>query len=195
MHFKQNYLYHIYNRSNRQVFMNRDNYLFFLKKIKSHIQPVCEILAWCLMPNHFHFMIYTTEQSALLINEKHRERTQQLSKSIGTLLSSYTQAFNKQYHLKGSLWAHNTEAIILNDIKDAYACTCFHYIHQNPVKARLAAKMEDWEFSSYIDYTGARNGKLINKELAYSLLNIDKEHFKEQSEIVLNEQQLKHIFA
>ena len=50
-----------------------------------------------------------------------------------------------------------------------YPQACFNYIHQNPVKAQLAVRPEDWEFSSYPDYCGARNGKLINKERATEL--------------------------
>ena len=60
MQFEPNHMYHIFNRGNnsQQIFFNRDNYLFFLKKIKLYIQPYADVLAWCLMPNHFHMMVY-----------------------------------------------------------------------------------------------------------------------------------------
>lgn len=48
-------------------------------------------------------------------------------------------------------------------IKD-YAVTAFHYIHQNPMQAKLVKKMETWEFSSFRDYTGFRNGDLCKKK-------------------------------
>jgi len=58
MDFDKGHLYHIYNQGNNQqmIFFNKENYLFFLKKIRIHVLPFADILAWCLMPNHFHLM-------------------------------------------------------------------------------------------------------------------------------------------
>jgi len=43
---------------------------------------------------------------------------------------------------------------------------CFNYIHQNPVTAGMVKNAGDWEYSSYIDYSGKRDGKLISRERA-----------------------------
>ena len=69
MNFESGNLYHIYNQGNnrQQLFFSRENYLFFLKKIKKHILPHADILAWCLMPNHFHLMIYVKD--VIIANE------------------------------------------------------------------------------------------------------------------------------
>lgn len=58
MKFQTGYIYHIYNQGNNRekIFLNRENYLFFLKKINEYVLPFSDILAWCLMPNHFHIM-------------------------------------------------------------------------------------------------------------------------------------------
>jgi putative transposase len=58
-----NHIYHIYNQiNNRQkIFFNRENYLYFLKKVKQHPLPYADILAWCLMPNHFHLLVAVRE--------------------------------------------------------------------------------------------------------------------------------------
>lgn len=63
MKFEKGYIYHIYNQGNnrQKIFFNRENYLFFLKKIKTHITPYADIMAWCLMPNHFHLMVLVNE--------------------------------------------------------------------------------------------------------------------------------------
>ena len=206
MHFEPNALYHIYNRSNETVFITRENYLFFLKKVRKLIAPVCNIFAYVLMPNHFHFLIQATENSCQDINEKHRQDTQILSKNIGTLLSSYTLAFNNQENRRGSLFSHHTGEKMLNDtfetssyrrkklMEEDYATTCFLYIHQNPVMAGLVSKLEEWEFSSFRDYAGFRNGTLIQKDLAFSFIQLDKEAFYEQSMQILDEEILKKLY-
>lgn len=51
-----------------------------------------------------------------------------------------------------------------------YALQCFHYIHENPVKASLVKVATDWPYSSARDYAGLRNGKLCNQELERQLL-------------------------
>ncbi|MDD4236020.1 MAG: hypothetical protein PHF99_08405, partial [Bacteroidales bacterium] len=60
MIIEKGYIYHIYNQGNnrRRIFLIRENYLFFLKKIETYILPYADILAYCLMPNHFHLMVY-----------------------------------------------------------------------------------------------------------------------------------------
>lgn len=54
------YFFHIYNRgiNGCKVFENDDNRFFFLKKAKQYLLPVAEVYAYCLMPNHFHFLLY-----------------------------------------------------------------------------------------------------------------------------------------
>lgn len=61
MRFYPENLYHIYNRGNNKqvVFIERKNYLFFLRKVRKELLGFCEIPAYCLMPTHFHFLVYT----------------------------------------------------------------------------------------------------------------------------------------
>jgi putative transposase len=60
MLFEEGHLYHIYNQGNnrQKIFFSRENYLFFLRKIREYMLPHADVLAWCLMPNHFHLMVY-----------------------------------------------------------------------------------------------------------------------------------------
>jgi len=179
MFFKEGCTYHIYNRSNEIVFHNRENYLFFLKKIRELILPYCNIVAYCLMPNHFHLILTIKPEGVTLINNEKLEEMQVLSRAIGTVLSSYTQALNKQQGRRGSLFAHKTKAKILNDAKDDYALNCFMYVHQNPILAKLVDKIENWEFSSFPDYIGKRNGTLVNQQLGLDIFQIDKSQIYE----------------
>ena len=110
------------------------------------------------------------------------------------MLRSYTRAINKQQNTSGSLFRKKTKAECLNSINgispvwfndtgitkinivDAnkqYPQVCFNYIHQNPVKAGLVSKQYQWEFSSFKDYAGMRNGTLINKKTAHEYVDIN----------------------
>lgn len=172
MNFKEDCTYHVYNRSNEILFYNRDNYLFFLRKIRDHLLPYADVLSYCLMPNHFHLILTVNAEGVKYSEKKKREDMQLLSQSLGTVLSSYTQALNRQIGRRGNLFAHKTKAKILNDAKDDYALNCFMYVHQNPKLAKLVERLEDWEFSSFLDYIGRRNGTLINKKLGLDIFQI-----------------------
>ena len=99
---------------------------------------------------------------------------QKLSFAIGNLTSSYSKAINKQQNRKGVLFAHKTKAKMLNEAKNDYLLSCFMYIHQNPYLAKLVDKIEDWEFSSFRDYAGLRDGKLPNMELGLEMVQISQ---------------------
>ena len=188
MIFEPGHLHHIYNQGNNGeiVFYTRANYLFFLKKIKQHISPFTDVISWCLMPTHFHLMVYVKNidenQNLLLQNNKSN-----LNKEIGIMLASYCRAINIQENRKGSLFRSGTKSKYITNInwltpsyfqtffgtqinveipEKEYPKLCFDYIHNNPVKAGLVDSAKDWEFSSYLDYYGGRKGKLVNKERA-----------------------------
>lgn len=59
MDFSPGHIYHVYNRGNNSqtIYFTRENYLFFLEKLRKYILPHADVLVWCLMPNHFHLMI------------------------------------------------------------------------------------------------------------------------------------------
>ena len=193
MLIEKGHIYHIYNQGNnrQKIFFNRENYFFFLGKMKEYILPYADIMAWCLMPNHFHWMVYVRETDIFRSRGATQSRTPTISdnisfnKSIGILLASYTRAINNQENITGSLFREKTKAecltafngitpsfyntefgTIMNitDPEKEYPQICFNYIHNNPVKAGLVKSAEDWEFSSFQDICGMRNGKLINRE-------------------------------
>ena len=109
------------------------------------------------------------------------------------LLSSYTQAINKQNNTTGSLFQQNTKAKQITKGSKLYDLLCFHYIHQNPMKAKLDEKMEDWAYSSFKDYCGLRKGTLCNQEMAFRLLELDKKKFYEDSYKIIGDDDIKNI--
>jgi len=187
MNYKEDCTYHIYNRSNEIVFYNRENYLFFIRKIRKHVLPYANILAYCLMPNHFHLILTIKPEGVVFLDHKNLEDMQVVSRAIGTTLSSYTQALNKQQGRRGSLFAHITKAKILNGAENDYALNCFMYVHQNPKLANLVDRIEDWEFSSFPDYIENRKGTLVNKLLGLEIFQIDKEQVYELTYLMMQD--------
>ena len=174
MEFYQNELYHIYNRGNnkQRIFYNDRNYVYFLEKVRKFMVPHCEILAYSLMPNHFHFYIYSDVRTICTKRIGNREKNV-LSEGIRNLLSSYTQAINNQNNTTGSLFQQNTKAKAIVKGSANYDLTCLHYIHQNPVAAKLVKRMEDWPYSSFRDYCGLNNETICNIALAVDLLGLN----------------------
>ncbi len=146
-----NKYFHLYNRSNNKeiVFKERKNYFYFLKKYRKYISQYVTTLSYCLMPTHFHFLIYVISNETDLIKN-----------NIGILLSSYTKAINKAYKRTGSLFQNHTKTKLITD--ESYLLTVTNYIHQNPLRLGLVKEIGDWEFSSYRDYIGQRSGTLID---------------------------------
>jgi REP element-mobilizing transposase RayT len=194
MEFYKNELYHIYNRGNNKqiIFFRSENYLYFLEKVKRFLLPYCDLLAYSLMPNHFHFLIYSDQRtiSTKLIGGKEKNL---LSEGIKNLLSSYTQGINKQNKSTGSLFQQNTKATAIVKGSANYDLICFHYIHQNPMMAKLVKRMEDWPYSSFSDYCGLRSETVCNKELAASLLDLNMKSFYEDSYKMLGLDEVKNI--
>lgn len=64
MKLLQESLYHIYNRGNNQqrIFLEEKNYDFFLRKAHNELEGQLDFLTYCLMPNHFHFLVYILAQ-------------------------------------------------------------------------------------------------------------------------------------
>ena len=192
MKFTENTIFHIYNQGNNRqpIFFKDENYLFFIKKMREHLLPYGDMLCYCLMPNHFHWLMYVRKLEAEIKPKGSAAQSlpvlRSLNDSIGIFLRSYTTAINNQEGRSGSLFRQTTNAkdgwedvavppshpnynkILQN--WELYGPTCFHYIHNNPVKAQLVKRPEDWPFSSAADFAGLRNGTLCNIELAKELL-------------------------
>ena len=125
---------------------------------------------------------------------------QELPYRIGVLLSSYSQAINKQNNTTGSLFQQKTKAkcITARDAQSGltgdYLVTCMHYIHQNPWKANLADRLEDWKYSSFREYIGMPGLLPCNKEILLSMTAYDTATFYADSYAVLDTEELEGIW-
>jgi putative transposase len=177
MKLVENEIFHVYNRGNQQqpIFFNKENYLFFLQKVRSHLCPICDILAYCLMPNHFHFLIRTNAKTVAPAAIPNRAiRMNAFSKEMGKLLSSYTRALQKQEGFTGSLFQQKTKAKQVSGrmINGAdYTITCLRYILHNPVAAKLVTHPVDWAFSNAAGIRGMMEDPICSIEVLMRILN------------------------
>ncbi len=145
-----NQYYHIYNHANgdENLFREEENYRFFLLQYHQHIDAIADTVAWCLMPNHFHLLVkIKNEKSLLQTFPKLKTLEKLLSKKFSNLFSSYTQAFNKLYQRRGSLFIKNFKRKQITSSQ--YLQILFLYIHLNPIKHGFTKEISEWQWSSY----------------------------------------------
>jgi REP element-mobilizing transposase RayT len=147
--------YHLYNRGhNRErIFFERENYLFFLQRLRQHLLPVLDVVAYCLMPTHYHLLVQIKTSEVSQTSE-----VSVVAKAMMRLSVSYTKAMNKRYDRVGALFQGAFQAKRVDS--DAYLAHLSRYIHLNPMLAGYGASPEEWEFSSYAEYLGLRHGSL-----------------------------------
>ena len=154
--FRSGHYYHIYNRGvNRQaIFFNDENWGYFMKRMRHYCtSELIEIIAYCLMPNHYHILAYLKDDS--------------LSAKIMQPLSvSYTKAVNRQQGRVGPLFQGAFRAKLVD--KTEYLLHLSRYLHLNPVLAGLVEDPAAWKFSSYRDYIGLRRGTLPQPNIVLS---------------------------
>ena len=191
MQFTSDNFYHIYNRGNDKqlIFLQERNYDYFLNKLKTEIRPLCSIIAYCLMPNHYHLLVYISDNDEALNVIQNQSL---LARKIGTMQSSYSQGINKQEKRTGSLFQQKSKAKILETTN--YARTCLHYIHQNPIRAGIVKKMEDWKYSSFNVYLH-NDESICNLKLTRELIDLtsDTERFYKESYEMIQENLLQRI--
>ena len=151
--------YHIFNRGNNRenLFPQKRNYPYFLKRYAQHILPVAETYAYCLLPNHFHLAIRTrseAEQEQYWETElqPYEERAKRFvlkepSDGFKNLFISYTKSINKAVERTGSLFEKPFNRILVSS--ERYLQTLIIYIHQNPQSHGLIDDFRDWRWSSF----------------------------------------------
>ncbi|NGP77413.1 hypothetical protein G3570_12265 [Balneolaceae bacterium YR4-1] len=166
-----NQIYHIWTHANgsENLFRSDINYRNFMDRFTRHIHPVGETFAYCLMPNHFHFMIRLRPKEEIfscLIGKK-RDAFQKglsnfLSQQFSNLLNGYTQSYNYQYKRKGSLFIPNFKRKLIDS--EAYFTRLIVYIHNNPVYHGFVSEPGEWCYSSYLAYRKNKMTKVSIKE-------------------------------
>ena len=163
--------YHIYNRGINSdiLFKDNDNYNYFLKLYDTHIDPIAETFAWCLMKNHFHFLIRIKEVEEIKTTIKI-----QPSQSFSNLFNAYTKAFNKKYNRHGALFERPFRRKWVN--YDTYFQNLIVYIHNNPVHHNICDHPLEYAWSSYLSCVVDKPTKLKRQEVIEKFNDV--ENFK-----------------
>ena len=149
------------------IFENEKDIKYYLKimnqtKEKNNI----EIIAYCVMNNHVHFLIKT-------------EQIKELSKFMHTLNTKYAIYYNKKYDRVGYVFRnrYKSEGIYNNN----HLYNCIHYIYNNPVKAGICLKPEEYAYSNFKE----NKLNLIEEETEYKFLDVEEEQLSNK-EIIKN---------
>lgn len=160
--FQPNMPYHIYNRGNRKsdIFIDDRDYKRFIKRLKEYKEDYdINLLCFCLLPNHFHFLLKAPNESSI-------------TSFMLRLCTSYAKYFNIKHDLVGRLFQERFRAKLVDT--DEYLLHLSRYIHLNPISADLAVltslrttpgverekireKLKQYPWSSYSEYLKMQN--------------------------------------
>lgn len=164
-------IYHVFNRANARDYMFDDeaSYERFLMCCKKHIYPVAEILAYCLIPNHFHLLVCVRSESDILEHidqlNKHESLRQKRStkrngrtlfernakkfiiQSFSNCFNAYAKYFNIRSQRRGALFLKSFNRKKVDQL--FYLRELYFYIHINPLKHKLRRNIDNWKYSSY----------------------------------------------
>jgi len=153
-------IYHVVSRGNnkQKIFLDDDDrqqYYMVLAQAKKNSD--FSLYAYCFMDNHIHLMI--------------KEGLENISDAMRRIGSSYVYRFNQKHERLGYLFQDRYKSEPVHD--DSYFITVLRYIHNNPVKAGLVDKAEDYAWSSYSDYLSDRG--ITDCQLALNMFSPNKE--------------------
>ncbi|MCL5994750.1 MAG: transposase, partial [Chloroflexi bacterium] len=150
--FRAGCYYHLYNRgvNKERIFFDNENFAFFLRQMRHYFNDAVDVVAYCLMPNHYHLLAYL--------------HTDDLVSVMQPFVMSFAKAINKRYERVGPLFQGRFASKLIDC--DDYLLHLSRYIHLNPVVSGLAGKAEEWEYSSYPEYIGLRGGTLPSLSIA-----------------------------
>ena len=163
--------YHIFNRGNNKenLFIENENYFYFLQLLKEHLVPISKIYAYCLMKNHFHLVLKIKSKSHI---EKHCN-IDKIYQPFSNLFNAYTKAINKKYDREGSLFRVRFKRERITS--EEYLKNVIVYTHLNPVKHGFTNDYGNYKYSSYQTILSEKTTALSRKKVLK--LFEDKENY------------------
>ena len=152
-------IYHIMLRGiNQQViFEDNEDYIKFVEILQKYkAVSGYKVFAYCLMSNHIHMLVKVEQEDLDLLMKR--------------IEGSYVYWYNWKYYRRGHLFQDRFKSEPVED--DSYFLTVLRYIHQNPLKAGIVKKIDDYQFSSYNDYMNEIND-VVDIDFVFSLMDKD----------------------
>ena len=157
--------YHITSRGDdrKRIFLSERDYHKFIEYISyAKAKYKFHVYAYCLMPNHYHLLLETTQAN--------------ISKIMHYLNGSYTMYYNIKRKRSGHLFQGRFKSIVVD--KDSYFQELSRYIHLNPVKAKIAKQPEDYRWSSYMGYFDKQD-QVLDYDRIKQYLGMDKNQYRQ----------------
>jgi len=165
--------YHIYNRgiNGADLFRHEEDYLRFLRLYDEYIGHVAETFAWCLMKNHFHFLVRILAEDEIqymkpkesdkrVFGEKKKYNP---SRQFAHLFDAHAKAFNSKYERTGGLFETPFKRLKIDD--ESYFKHAVFYIHNNPVKHGFAENLIDYPWTSYLTIISVKPTRLQREKV------------------------------
>jgi len=156
-------LYHITSRGDdrKKIFIGEYDFSKFLEYLKlAQNKYKFYLYAYCLMGNHYHLLIETTQPN--------------ISRIMQYINTSYTAYYNKKRNKCGHLFQGRFKSILVE--ADVYFKELTRYIHLNPVKAKMVNLPQEYKWSSYNSYF-KRKSEIIDISRLKTLLEIDMKRY------------------
>lgn len=154
--------YHFYNRANNyeNLFVDEENYRYFLQLLGKHIPPVADVYSYCLLPNHFHLALSVKDEPEL--PKEIQDGSRKISQPFSNLFNAYAKAFNKKYNRRGSLFqTHPKQQEIDNN---RYLQELILYVNNNSGHHNIA-EPEQYPHSSYHTLLSTSNTLLARQQV------------------------------
>ena len=146
--------YHVINRGNRRatVYHTTEDYDAFVCLIEQACSRVpMRVLAFCLMPNHFHLVLWPHEDG-------------DMSRWMHWLLTAHVVRYHKIRGTSGRVWQGRYKAFPIE--QDHHLLTVLRYVERNPVRANLVKSAVDWKWSSLVHQDNVMSRTLVSESPA-----------------------------
>lgn len=181
--FVNNEIYHVFNRgvAKMRIYNNTYDYRRFLRTVlyyqllgpkpkfsrfmpnssKLNTTKITEIICYCFMPNHFHFLLKQVEENGI-------------TEFISKLSNSYTKYFNTKNQRVGPIFQGEFKSVHIETNDQLLHVS--RYIHLNPIISYVAKDLKNFKWSSYDEYIGESDSALCSKEIILDQFKLTKDY-------------------
>ncbi len=145
--------HHVTQRGNRRerTFFEEGDYQLYLDLLAQAARAArVEVWAYCLMPNHVHLIVTPSDEDGL-------------ARTFRKVHRHYTGFINARMRTTGHLWQGRYGSVAMDE---GHLISALRYVALNPVRARLAARAQDWRWSSTAAHIAGQGDGVVTVEPA-----------------------------